>query len=429
MGAGILSIPIVMRYLGIFPGLLFITFIAAVTIYSVNLLILCQEITGKSGYSMYGKITLGAPGSLLVKIIIIISNFGMCCAYFRIFGETMQTTIQAFVSPNNYLVTNWHNYLFILLIGVIMLIFAFQKSISGLKSVSIAGVCSISVFIIAIIILFFYKAVYNLFTEKIKSNYLLPSCTAMEAFQSLPTVFLAFTFQFNVFPIYFSMKKRNRKEMMKATNLGVGFCLIIFFLTGLFGFMMYGRSMNDTILKELYKDMVTYKNTNTFIKYIIIVISIAFVFSTLMSFPPMFFSLKKNFLNSLVFCEKKCIPKHEAEVSTVHNPGSSTDNKNEHSPLKENNSGFKNSTQNVIILVLYASIVILTILIPKLKIIFHIVGSTAGNFISFIFPNLFYIRLVKMGKLKKNLFIPYFLLVIGICMLLISLAISIIKTD
>ena len=48
MGAGILSIPIVMRYIGMFPGTLFILFIAFVTVYSVNLLIRCQEISGHS---------------------------------------------------------------------------------------------------------------------------------------------------------------------------------------------------------------------------------------------------------------------------------------------------------------------------------------------------------------------------------------------
>ena len=39
MGAGILSIPIVMRNLGILLGIFFISFIAIVTIYSVDLLI------------------------------------------------------------------------------------------------------------------------------------------------------------------------------------------------------------------------------------------------------------------------------------------------------------------------------------------------------------------------------------------------------
>lgn len=425
MGAGILSIPIVMRYIGIFPGTLFICFIAFVTVYSVNLLIQCQEITGKSGYSLFAKITLGPPGSLLVKIIIIINNFGLCCAYLRIFGETMKTTVQAFVPKDSYWVTNWHNYLYILIISLIMLIFIFQKNIDSLKKVSMVGVTSISVFVISLIALFLYKAIFHLFPQKITGKYFLPSCTAMECLQSLPTVFLAFTFQFNVFPIYFSLKDKSRKEMLDATKIGVAFCLLIFMLTGVFGFMMYGTNMNDTILKELYNDMVQYKTSDNFIKFLVIIINTSFVVSTLMSFPPMFFSLKKNFLNSLIFCKKKCVfHHHEGNKSK-----DSGEHQTETSKLNENSELFSNSTQNIIIICLYIIMILLTILIPKLKIIFHIVGSTAGNFISFIFPNIFYIRLIKMGNRKESLILPFILLIFGLCFLLISLAISILKTD
>jgi len=34
---------------------------------------------------MFAKIIFGAKGSLIVKIIIIINNFGLCCAYFSNF--------------------------------------------------------------------------------------------------------------------------------------------------------------------------------------------------------------------------------------------------------------------------------------------------------------------------------------------------------
>jgi hypothetical protein len=45
MGAGILSLPKTIRYLGIIPGAIFITLIALNTIYSVHLLMKCKDIT------------------------------------------------------------------------------------------------------------------------------------------------------------------------------------------------------------------------------------------------------------------------------------------------------------------------------------------------------------------------------------------------
>jgi hypothetical protein len=47
MGAGILSLPGVFRYLGVFLGTIFIGFIALVNAFSVSLLIKCQEMTNK----------------------------------------------------------------------------------------------------------------------------------------------------------------------------------------------------------------------------------------------------------------------------------------------------------------------------------------------------------------------------------------------
>ena len=87
MGAGILSIPLMMSYLGILLGAVLLLFLAVLTIYSVYILMRCHQITGKSGYSMFGKITMGTIGSILVKIVIIVNNMGMCICYLRIFGE------------------------------------------------------------------------------------------------------------------------------------------------------------------------------------------------------------------------------------------------------------------------------------------------------------------------------------------------------
>ena len=435
MGAGILSIPIVMRYLGIIIGSFFISFIAIVTIYSVHLLIKCQEITGKNGYSMFGKITMGPFGSFLVKIIIVINNFGLCCAYMRIFGETIQTTVSAFVKQNSFWVTNWHNYIYVLLCSFIMAFFIFKDSVESLKKIAYLGILSISIFTISIFILFFYKGYYNLIDSNLNKKFFFPNCNMMDAFQSMPTVFLAFTFQFNVFPIYFSLKNRNRNEMIKATRIGVEFCFLIFLIIGIVGFSMYGLRMDNTILKELNNDMIKYRNKDSFIKFLIIFINISFIISTLTCFPINFLSLKENFINSIIFCKKYChldiVNNNNSQIEKNVEIGDiSTNNVNETKSNIKKRSTLSNFSQKIIILSLYLSICILTILIPKLKIIFHIVGSTAGNFISFIFPNLFFIRLCHMSKKKdQNLIIPYFLLFVGFGFLIISLVISIIKTD
>ena len=416
MGAGILSIPIIMRYLGILLGTIFIIFLALSTIYSVYILIRCHEITGKNGYSMFGKITMGKFGSMLIKIIIIINNLGLCIAYFRIFGEVVQTIIQARVSPDSFWATNWHNYIYILICGVIMIFFIFIKNISSLKKVAYLGVFAVLVFTISLSILLFYKSASNYLDSYAGWDFLLPNCSFYEAFHAIPTVFLAFLFQFNVFPIYLSLKHKNMETMMKATKIGVGYSLINFLIVGIVGFLLYGLKMEDTILNSFSEDMVNYRNISTVIKVLIIIICVSFVTTCLTSFPVLFFSLRENYVNSILFCFKNCCRKESDEDKVKINE-----------EIYDKKKKYKYISDRILVIitmVLYFLIIALAIVMPKLKLIFTIVGATAGTFIAFILPNLFYIRICKISGKNYNIVFPLILFFIGIFFLIVSIAVT-----
>ena len=412
MGAGILSIPIIMRYLGFFLGSILIIFLALSTIYSVYILIRCHEITGKNGYCMLGKITMGKFGSMLIKIIIIINNLGLCIAYFRIFGEVSQTIIQGWVSPESFWAKNWHNFIYILFCSVIMIFFIFIKNVSSLKKVSYLGVLAVLIFTISLIILLFYKIFSNYLDSEVEWTFLLPNCTFSEAFRAIPTVFLAFLFQFNVFPIYHSLKHRNMETMMKATKIGVGYSLINFLIVGIVGFTLYGLRMNDTILNNFSEDMTIYKDTSTFIKVQIIIISISFVTSCLTSFPILFLSLRENSVNSLIFCLKNCCRKQ------------SDDEKLKMNKKEKKYKYISDRALVVLTFSLYYLIILLSIVMPKLKFIFSVVGSTAGTFIAFILPNLFYIRICKISGKNYNIILPLFFLILGFFFLIVSIFVT-----
>ena len=416
MGAGILSIPIIMRYLGIFVGTIFIVFLALSTIYSVYILIRCHEITGKNGYSMFGKITMGKFGSMLIKIIIIINNLGLCIAYFRIFGEVVQTIVQAWVSPDSYWATNWHNYFYILMCSLVMIFFIFIKNISSLKKVAYLGVFAVLVFTISLSVLLFYKSAQYELESYPGWNFMVPNCSFYEAFHAIPTVFLAFLFQFNVFPIYLSLKHKNMETMMKATKVGVGYSLINFLIVGIVGFLLYGLDMEDTILNSLSDDMVANRYRSTFIKVLIIIICISFVTTCLTSFPILFLSLRENYVNSILFCFKNCCRKKDDEDKVKINQG-----------VYEKKKRYKYISDKVLVIitiVLYFLIVAIAIVMPKLKLIFTIVGATAGTFIAFILPNLFYIRICKISGKSYNIVLPLIFLCLGIFFLIVSITVT-----
>ena len=430
MGAGILSIPLMMSYLGILLGAVLLLFLAVLTIYSVYILMRCHQITGKSGYSMFGKITMGTIGSILVKIVIIVNNMGMCICYLRIFGEVSQTIFQSFISKDSYFSTNWHNHFYILIGAVILFFFIFIKNISALKKVSYLGVIAALLFAVLLAVLLLYKTIANELDSNISWKFLFPDCTFPEAFQAAPTVFLAFLFQFNVFPIYYSLQHRGSRAMFRATKTGIFFSLIIFLIIGIVGFLLYGFYDNydddnyyevygkknndtatyDTILDKLNDDMILYKGYNLFVVIIIIIICVSFIITCIASFPILFLSLRANYVNSLEVCKRA---KDNSDVQNVQIF------QGQHQKRK-----YTIIDQKMLILVtvvLYLFMVAIAILIYNLKTMFHIIGTIAGTFIAFIFPNIFYIRIVKMSGRNYSLVLPIIIIILGIFFFVMAL--------
>lgn len=306
----------------------------------------------------------------------------------------------------------------------------FKDSIDSLKKASFLGVLGITTFFFTFIFIFIYKSIKGLIPE-ITTDYLIPNGQTTEILSSLPTVFLAFTFQFNVFPIYLSLKSKKKSDMVKSSFVGVCFCVVIYLITGIIGLLMYGTNIKGSVLALLEKDIEQYKETDNVILVSVIIINIAFLISSTMSIPLMFFSLKKNFINSIIFCKKKFSNKNVSDKQVTSTKDGenynylSSDNDNGADPegrsgklnenlLKtvddniekndndhhDNAEGFvgsnKNGTvdqksKNIIIVSLYCLITACTILVPGLdtvlkKLIFY-VFVIVFFFINFLFSN------------------------------------------
>ena len=187
--------------------------------------------------------------------------------------------------------------------------------------------------------------------------------------------------------------------MMKATKIGVGYSLMNFLIVGIVGFLLYGLKMEETILNSFSEDMIEYRNTSTVIKVLIIIICISFVTTCLTSFPVLFFSLRENYVNSILFCIKNCCRKKAGKEEVKINERQ----------YDKNKRYISERVLAIITIVLYFLTLALAIVMPKLKLIFTIVGATAGTFIAFILPNLFYIRICKISGKNYNIVFPFIL--------------------
>ena len=69
LGAGIISLPVVFRYLGFILGFIFITIIAILTIYSSYLLLRAHQITGKKKYLTISHASMGDKGYIFTNLM------------------------------------------------------------------------------------------------------------------------------------------------------------------------------------------------------------------------------------------------------------------------------------------------------------------------------------------------------------------------
>lgn len=274
-----------------------------------------------------------------------------------------------------------------------MSVLIYKESLESLKNASFIGVCAIIIFFFSLITIFIYKLVSKEGDTDIDTDtnikfypyMLLPKHNALDIIGSLPTVFLSFTFQFNLFPIFSTLKEKTNKGMIKGTMIGVIFCLVVYLITGFIGFFMYRNSMKQSILDALLLDGIRAKeNGDTFLISVLIIVNVAFLISSTMSIPLMFFSLKKNFLGSVIFCKKKFGKgQSSSHVSSGIRTNTINSSKQQKDDLlttdsldserviqavdKPKPSSIANSTKYIIITILYCSICLLTIIVPGLK--------------------------------------------------------------
>ena len=478
LGAGIISLPVVIRYLGFIVGILFIIIIAFLTIYSSFLLLKAHQITRKKKYSSIAHAAMGGKGYIFTNVMIILNNFGLSCVYFRIFGDTIQNVVGGYVSKDNFLVTNWHNFLYIIIILILMCFIIWTEDFRKFEKTSFLGMFGILIYFVTLFILLFYK-IYKGFKPFHSSESYFLNGEFSNILISLPSVFLSFSFQFNLFPIYSGLINRTHHEMIAATEATIFFCLILYIFSGIGGYLLYGKSLTDTILLAFLKDMQDEK-TDQFMKILLIIINIGFLTCSTTSIPLVYYTLKQTFFSTYKFILKKNNkPGKNIEMTEVDkkeddnlgilgtnfpdedNSSAGGDDSSEHEINKDHNNDNNNNNNNnnnnedndvqrsastisidssidervkkikvtvskkeeiIISIILYITVGIITILVPKLKSLFNIVGCTAANAIQFIIPSLIIVSLGSKAQNLVNILWAKLLLVFGIASLIICLA-------
>lgn len=134
LGAGMLTLPIVYKYFGFILGTIFLIIFSQIPVISAKILLLLHRYTKKSGFSNYGKIALGNSGSTLVKLVIIVNNFGACALFFRINADVINKLVDLFIDENALLNNiNYNQWIYIVFIGIILLPIVLKENVDALS--------------------------------------------------------------------------------------------------------------------------------------------------------------------------------------------------------------------------------------------------------------------------------------------------------
>ncbi|MED6177109.1 Amino acid transporter avt6a [Stylosanthes scabra] len=184
----------------------------------------------------------------------------------------------------------WTMRTFVLLMTTLFILapLAFFKHIDSLRYTSAIAVALAFVFLIILVGITFMK----LFNGSIASPRFLPNITDMNSvwnlFTAVPILVNAFVCHSNVHTI--NMELEDSSQIQPVVRASLVLSSIIYILTAIFGFLLFGESTLDDVLANFDIDLgIPYSSVLND------VVRISYAFHLMLVFPVIFFSLRFNF--------------------------------------------------------------------------------------------------------------------------------------
>uniref|UniRef100_A0A672IBN0 Solute carrier family 38 member 3b n=1 Tax=Salarias fasciatus TaxID=181472 RepID=A0A672IBN0_SALFA len=359
MGSGILGLAYAMANTEInFHGFFFFLFM------NLNSIV-CNVFTGIRAYEQLGFRAFGTPGKMAAGIAITLQNIGAMSSYLYIVKSELPLVIQAFlkVEPDSDL---WYvngNYLVIMVSASIILPLALMKQLGYLGYTSGFSL-SCMVFFLSVSYKKFqipcpfedHEFNRSLVHEHDDSHcsprmFTINSQTAY----TIPILAFAFVCHPEVLPIYTELRNPSKKKMQKVSNLSIFVMYSMYFLAALFGYLTFYDKVEPELLH-------TYARIDPY-DTLILCVRVAVLTAVTLTVPIVLFPVRRAILHMLF-------------------------------PTKS----FNWIRHIAIALVLLTFINMLVIFAPNILGIFGIIGATSAPCLIFIFPAVFYIRIVPKER-------------------------------
>lgn len=380
MGSGILGLAYAMANTGILLFLFLLTAVAALSLYSIHLLLKSSGIVGIRSYEQLGYKAFGTPGKMAAGIAITLQNIGAMSSYLYIVKSELPLVIQAFLKADHNS-DLWYlngNYLVIMVSAGVILPLALMKQLGYLGYTSGFSLSCMVFFLSAVIYKKFQipcpfaefsanstTAHLGLNDSSLVHDYggdLLHAddssdCTPRmftinsQTAYTIPILAFAFVCHPEVLPIYTELRNPSKKKMQKVSNVSILLMYSMYFLAALFGYLTFYGDVEPELLH-------TYSRIDPY-DILILCVRVAVLIAVTLTVPIVLFPVRRA-IQEMIFPSKS--------FNWLRHIG--------------------------IAFILLTFINMLVIFAPNILGIFGIIGATSAPCLIFIFPAVFYIRIV-----------------------------------
>uniref|UniRef100_A0A8C8GTD5 Amino acid transporter transmembrane domain-containing protein n=1 Tax=Oncorhynchus tshawytscha TaxID=74940 RepID=A0A8C8GTD5_ONCTS len=358
MGSGILGLSYAMANTGVVLFLVLLTVVAVLSSYSIHLLLKSSGIVGIRAYEQLGQRAFGTPGKMAAGIAITLQNIGAMSSYLYIVKYEFPLVIQAFLGVDNPS-GEWYlngNYLVIMVSISVILPLALMKQLGYLGYTSGFSLTCMVFFLISVCTLITGNHLLCVMcASRVGAGATVSMVTSQSiVFQTaytIPILAFAFVCHPEVLPIYTELKNPTKQRMQHVSNISIVVMYTMYFLAALFGYLTFYGEVESELL-HTYSRLDPYDT-------LILCVRLAVLTAVTLTVPIVLFPVRRA-IQQLFFPNKTFYwPRHIAIAVT-----------------------------------LLTLINMLVIFAPNILGIFGIIGATSAPCLIFIFPAVFYIRIV-----------------------------------
>uniref|UniRef100_A0AAR2K1Q5 Amino acid transporter transmembrane domain-containing protein n=1 Tax=Pygocentrus nattereri TaxID=42514 RepID=A0AAR2K1Q5_PYGNA len=376
MGSGILGLAYAMSNTGILLFLFLLTAVAALSAYSIHLLLKASGVVGIRAYEQLGYRAFGTPGKMAAGIAITLQNIGAMSSYLFIVKSEFPLVIQAFLrADNNH--GEWYlngNYLVVLVTVSVILPLALMKQLGYLGYTSGFSLSCMVFFLSAVIYKKFQiscpfeefshnSTAINLhsnvsaFTDHAHSydnGHVVDEDHCSPRMFTINSQVLCYGCSVRVLEIHHPGDP-SQKKMQQVSNISILIMYTMYFLAALFGYLTFKENVEAELLH-------TYSRIDPY-DTLILCVRLAVLTAVTLTVPIVLFPVRRA-IQQMIFPNKT----------------------------------FHWLRHIAIAVVLLIFINMLVIFAPNILGIFGIIGATSAPCLIFIFPAVFYIRIVPKDE-------------------------------